>query len=82
MGMNNEVRYAWKSHPRHLMPLLLLMADSDLAITLNTVAKIGRVAAKATVRVLPDCSHWVQQDAAEDVNRLLKAFIESETGVM
>eukprot|EP00892_Ulva_mutabilis_P007970 jgi/Ulvmu1/5545/UM023_0081.1 len=82
MGMNKEVRFAWKSNPRHTMPVLVLVGDSDLAVNLNSLTQVGRVAARATVRILPDCSHWVQQDASDDVNRLLKSFIESETGVL
>ena len=25
---------------------------------------------------LPDCGHWVQQEGAEDVNRLMLEFLE------
>lgn len=78
LGHNKEVKYAWKTTPRHTMPLLVLMGDNDAFVNLNCLRRIGRVAAKATVRILPDCSHWVQQDAAEDVNRLLKIFIDTD----
>eukprot|EP00892_Ulva_mutabilis_P007969 jgi/Ulvmu1/5544/UM023_0080.1 len=80
--MNTEVDAGYKLNPRLQMPLLVLVGDADTAVTLNLLRRVGRVAAKATVRVVPDCSHWVQQDAPEEVSRLLRAFIECEADVL
>lgn len=76
LEMNKEVDLGRKLNPRFQMPLLVLFGDTDSAVTLNVLRKIGRVAADVTVQVIPDSSHWVQQDAPEEVNRLLRAFIE------
>lgn len=80
--MNKEVDLGRKLNPRFQMPLLVLFGDTDSAVTLNVLRKIGRVAADVTVRVIPDCSHWVQQDAPEAVNRLLREFIEEQQGAL
>lgn len=76
LEMNKEVDLGRKLNPRFQMPLLVLFGDTDSAVTLNVLRKIGRVAADVTVQVIPDSSHWVQQDAPEEVNRLLRAFVE------
>jgi len=80
--MNTEVDSGYKLNPRLPMPLLVLFGDTDTAVTLNLLRKVGRVAAKVTVQVIPDCSHWLQQDAPEEVNRLLRAFIECPRDVL
>lgn len=43
---------------------------------------VGKVAPNSVVRVLPNCSHWVQQDAAEEVDMLMKTFFENPTKVL
>lgn len=77
LRLNKEVRYAWKANPRHPMPLLVVIGDSDAFVYPNSFKGIGRVAAKASVHFLPDCSHWIQQDAPDDVNRLLRSFADA-----
>lgn len=57
------------------MPLLMIAADNDIALRLNSLTGIGRIAPGADVRVLPNCSHWVQQDQADRVNELLSDFL-------
>lgn len=57
------------------MPVLLLWADSDVALSPNLLANIGSIAPSADVRILPRCSHWVQQDAPEEVNAALRELM-------
>lgn len=52
--------------------VFFLVGEPHLPEVQGEISKIWRVAARATSRILPDCSHWIHQDAAEDVNCLLK----------
>ena len=74
LGANAAVRAA-RRQPLQ-MPLLGLFGDSDGAIMLNSLRNLGSIAPNADVRVLPRCSHWVQQDAADDVNAILREFLK------
>ena len=64
------------------MPLLIIMADSDPALLPNLLRGIGKVAPHSVVRVLPNCSHWIQQDAADEVNALMQLFIEKPSHML
>jgi pimeloyl-ACP methyl ester carboxylesterase len=57
------------------MPVLLLWGDSDPFLLPNLLHKIGAVSPFATVRILPKCSHWIQQDAPDEVNAMLHSFV-------
>ena len=73
LGMNAEARVAVRS--KLTMPVMVLWGDKDIALSLNLLAGIGSVASRISVHVIPDCSHWVQQDAPEAVNNLIKLFV-------
>jgi epoxide hydrolase 4 len=76
------VAAARKLGPLLKMPLLICMADSDPALLPNLLCNIGRVAPNAIIRVLPSCCHWIQQDAPDEVNTLLRAFIADPSKVL
>jgi epoxide hydrolase 4 len=69
-GRNQQAQRAQRQPLQ--MPLLLLWGDSDFALLPNLLMHIGKVAPGADVRILPNCSHWVQQDAAEEVTGLIR----------
>ena len=73
LGLNGAAASARREKLR--MPVLVLWADRDAALSLNLLEGVGSVASQISVHVIPDCSHWLQQDAPEVVNRLLKLFI-------
>ena len=56
------------------MPLMGLFGDSDVAIMLNSIRNIGSVSPNADIRIVPRCSHWVQQDAPDDATGMLAEF--------
>ena len=71
---NTEAYVARKE--RFKMPTMIVFGDHDLALTPNLLRKIGRIMPDVRVHILPNCSHWVQQDAVEDTNRLLADFLK------
>jgi pimeloyl-ACP methyl ester carboxylesterase len=74
---NERVRAAWRTPLR--TPALIVLGDSDGALLPNLLIKIGDLLPHSECHVLPRCSHWAQQDAPEDVNRLLLDFLSGDS---
>jgi pimeloyl-ACP methyl ester carboxylesterase len=56
-------------------PTLMLWGEQDLALTKQTTYGTERWVKDLTLRYLPEASHFVQQDAPEQVNELLEAWL-------
>jgi epoxide hydrolase 4 len=74
---NEQVRAAWRSPLRQ--PALVVFGDSDVALLPNLLYRIGDILPRAAIHVLPRCSHWMQQDAPDDVNTLLLGFLAGKS---
>lgn len=57
------------------MPVLLLWADGDVALGPQLLSGTEKHAERLTVRIVQDCSHWMQQDRWQEVNALLREFL-------
>ncbi len=62
--------------PRIDTPTLLVWGEEDVALTKETTFGTDAYVSDLTVRYLPGVSHWVQQEAPESVNAMLRAFVE------
>jgi epoxide hydrolase 4 len=62
-----------------LLPTLLIWGEQDRALGKELAQGHERYVDKLTLRMLPDASHWVQQDAPEEVNALLAAWLTETT---
>lgn len=60
------------------IPTLMLWGEEDMALTKETTLGTEEYVKDLTLRYLPRVSHWVQQDAPEEVNVMIKAFLERE----
>ena len=59
-------------------PTLLIWGARDAALDIGQTEGLERWAPNLTVRILPDASHWVQQDAPDMVNRYLLDFLRND----
>jgi len=59
-------------------PTLMLWGEQDVALTRETTYGTDAFVSDLTLRYLPEASHWVQQDAPEAVNRMLRAWLRGE----
>ena len=59
-------------------PTLMLWGEDDMALTIETTYGTEKWVRDLTLSYLPRVSHWVQQDAPEEVNAMIKAFILGE----
>lgn len=58
-------------------PTLLIWGDSDAFLDSAMADKHTRYVTDLTVKHIPNCSHWVQQDQPDLVNEYIKEFLES-----
>ena len=62
--------------PKIRVPTLLVWGEQDVALRKElTYGMEPLFAAPLTIEYVPLCGHWVQQEAADTVNRLLLAFL-------
>lgn len=57
------------------VPTLLVWGEDDVALDVACLDGTERYVRDLTLRRLPGVSHWVQQDAPQAVNRLLRDFL-------
>jgi len=62
-------------HPEIDVPTLLVWGEQDVALRKASTYGTERWVRSLTVRYLPHCSHWVQQDDPALVNEMLTAFL-------
>jgi pimeloyl-ACP methyl ester carboxylesterase len=64
------------------MPTLFIFGEQDFAIIPRTVRGVkDYVSGPYREMRLPNCGHWVQNEAVEEVNRELLAFLESDKAI-
>jgi len=70
-------RMTAKGFPVLHTPTLMIWGEEDMALTKATTLGTEDYVADLTLKYLPGISHWVQQDAPEQVNRLLEDWLTS-----
>lgn len=60
------------------MPVLVLHGDSDAALGVELLDGIEAAVPHSTVKVLKNCSHWVQQDYPGLVNKLMREWLAAQ----
>jgi pimeloyl-ACP methyl ester carboxylesterase len=61
--------------PRIDAPTLMIWGEHDTALGKETTIGTAEHVRDLTVRYLPNASHWVQQEAPETVNAMLRAWL-------
>jgi len=60
------------------VPTLLLWGIEDVALGIELTRGTERFVSDLTLRFLPGVGHWVQQEAPDEVNRLLEAWLTGQ----
>jgi pimeloyl-ACP methyl ester carboxylesterase len=60
-------------------PTLMCWGEDDVALTIDTTYGTEKWVRDLTIRYLPRISHWVQQDAPDEVNAMITAFLAGES---
>ncbi|WIA08213.1 hypothetical protein OEZ85_007662 [Tetradesmus obliquus] len=70
---------AWSAIKRQLdMPTLVLHGDSDIALGEELLDGIEAAVPDVTVKLLKNCSHWVQQDYPIQVNEIMMDWLSKQ----
>lgn len=57
-------------------PTLMIWGEQDSALGKELTYGTEELVSNFTIRYLPNVSHWVQQEAPETVNKMIKAWLE------
>lgn len=68
-------RFFGRDIPIIHIPTLFLWGDQDVALSLRTTVGTQKYVSNLTFRVLPGVSHWIQQEAPDEVNAMLEAWL-------
>ena len=60
-------------------PTLIIWGENDMALDIHLLDGVEAWVPNLTLHRLPGISHWVQQDAPEEVNRLLSDWVDRPT---
>jgi pimeloyl-ACP methyl ester carboxylesterase len=66
--------------PRVELPTLLIWAEDDVALGKPLTYGLDQWVPQVTVRYISRCGHWVQNEAPDEVNRLMLGCIPLNTG--
>ena len=58
-------------------PTLMIWGEEDVALALESTYGTQEYVRDFQIRYLPRVSHWVQQEAPEQVNAMIRAFLEN-----
>ena len=73
-------RQARLGYPKIDVPTLMIWGEDDMALTKATTFGTEQHVNDLTLHYLPGVSHWVQQDAPDAVNALLKEWLVARFG--
>jgi pimeloyl-ACP methyl ester carboxylesterase len=68
-------RFFGRNAPIIHIPTLFLWGDQDVALSLRTTRGTEQYVSDLTFRVLPGVSHWIQQEAPDEVNAMIEAWL-------
>ncbi|MDO9489167.1 MAG: alpha/beta fold hydrolase [Sphingomonadaceae bacterium] len=71
----NRTLTSGEAYPIIDVPTLLIWGEADMALDLATTEGTGDFVREFTLRRLPEVSHWVQQEAPEAVNAILREWL-------
>lgn len=57
---------------------LVIWGERDPALSSSLLDGLERVAPRVRIRRIPDAGHWVQNEAPDEVNRALLAFLRGD----
>ena len=67
-----------RGNPRIHVPTLMIWGEADAALGKELSYGTDRHVSNLTLRYLPNVSHWVQQEAPEAVNSMLRAWLQDK----
>lgn len=60
------------------IPTLLIWGENDIALGIELTYGTEKYVEHLTIRYIPKCSHWVQQEQPQRVNQYMREFLSAE----
>ena len=60
-------------------PTLVIWGERDVALTVKNLDGLEKYVPELTVKRMPDASHWVVHERAEEVNRMIREFLDEKS---
>lgn len=76
--VRNRKKVEDRDYPVIDVPTLMIWGEEDVALSKATTYGTENYVSDFRIRYLPRISHWVQQEAPEQVNAMISAFIADE----
>jgi epoxide hydrolase 4 len=76
--IRGRARLQRRGNPRIDIPTLMIWGEVDAALGKELTFGTDRYVSDLTLRYLPNVSHWVQQEAPETVNSMLRAWLQNQ----
>src|SRR3546814_19191790 len=73
---NSSAQASWTDAPVLTTPTLMLWGEEDVALGKELTYGTDALVHDFTLRSLPQVSHWVQKEAPENVNEMIRAWIK------
>lgn len=61
------------------IPTLIIWGEEDIALGKELTYNTEEYVANLEIHYIPNCSHWVQQERPEQVNKYMQAFLQPKT---
>ena len=71
-------RLTARGFPTIQTPTLILWGEDDPVLVPSTIGRAEDLIQDLTLRFLPGIGHWIQQEAPEDVNEMLSAWLTDQ----
>lgn len=68
----------WLPLKRIEVPTLMIWGENDIALSKELTYGTEKWVSDFRIHYIPNCGHWVQNEAAEQVNRLMLEFISAQ----
>ena len=60
-------------------PTLVIWGERDVALTVKNLDGLEKYVPELTVKRMPDASHWVVHERPEEVNRMIREFLDEKS---
>ena len=77
--VRNRKRIEERGLPTIDVPTLMIWGEEDVALNKEATYGTEEFVSDFRIRYLPGVSHWVQQEAPEQVNAMIQAFLANES---
>ncbi|MDE0990870.1 MAG: alpha/beta hydrolase [Pseudomonadales bacterium] len=78
IGRGGFRRITARGFPVIEVPTMIIWGEDDPVLVPSTIDRAGELVKNLTLRFMPGIGHWVQQEAPEEVNEMITAWLAGQ----